>query len=99
MRPNGPPAMGKSMGLWFAYCVVVGVFAAYLAGRTLAPGADYLTVFRIAGTVAFLGYAGGELVDLIWKAQSPSTTIKGVFDGLVYALLTGGAFGWLWPAA
>jgi hypothetical protein len=99
MRPSGPPKMGKSLGLWFAYCVVVGVFAAYLAGRTLGPGADYLAVFRIAGTVAFLGYAGGELVDTIWKAQSISTTAKGAFDGLVYALLTAGAFGWLWPAA
>ena len=99
MRPNGPPAMGKSLLLWFVYCLVVGVFAAYLAGRTLGPGADYLTVFRITGTVAFLGYAGGELVDLIWKAQTISNTVKGVIDGLVYALLTAGAFGWLWPSA
>jgi hypothetical protein len=25
------------------------------------------------------------------------TTIRHVVDGLVYALLTAGAFGWLWP--
>jgi len=25
------------------------------------------------------------------------TTLKSVFDGLVYALFTAGAFGWLWP--
>ena len=25
------------------------------------------------------------------------TTIKNTFDGLVYGLLTGGVFGWLWP--
>jgi hypothetical protein len=99
VRPSGPPAMGKSLLLWFVYCLVVGVFAAYLAGRTLGPGADYLTVFRITGTVAFLGYAGGEVVDTIWKAQSTANTVKGVIDGLVYALLTAGAFGWLWPAA
>ena len=24
-------------------------------------------------------------------------TLKSVFDGLVYALLTAGCFGWLWP--
>jgi hypothetical protein len=99
VRPSGPPAMGKSLALWFVYCLLVGLFAAYLAGRTLGPGADYLTVFRITGTVAFLGYVGGEIVDLIWKGQSLSNTLKGAFDGLVFALLTAGAFGWLWPAA
>lgn len=99
LRSPGPPKMGASLLLWFVYCVVVGIFAAYLAGRTLTPGAEYLTVFRITGTVAFLGYAGGELVDKIWKAQSTSSTVKGVIDGLVYSLLTAGAFGWLWPAA
>lgn len=25
------------------------------------------------------------------------TTLKAPADGLTYALLTGGAFGWLWP--
>ena len=33
----------------------------------------------------------------IWKGQSWSTTLKFVFDGLVYGLLTAGVFGWLWP--
>jgi hypothetical protein len=35
----------------------------------------------------------------IWYSQSWSTTLKSMFDGLVYALLTAGVFGWLWPAA
>jgi hypothetical protein len=26
-----------------------------------------------------------------------SYTLKSSFDGLVYALLTGGVFAWLWP--
>ena len=26
-----------------------------------------------------------------------STTLKSMFDGLVYAALTAGTFGWLWP--
>jgi hypothetical protein len=33
----------------------------------------------------------------IWAWRRWSTTLKGVFDGLVYALLTAGVFGWLWP--
>jgi len=97
VMPSGPPAMGKYLTMWFLYCLLIGVFAAYLAGRTLHAGEAYLAVFRVAGTVAFLGYGVGALVDSIWKGQRWSATLKHVFDGLVYALLTAGFFGWLWP--
>jgi len=95
--PSGPPAMGKFLGQWFLYCVVIGVFVAYLTGRTLSPGTRYLEVFRVAGTTAFLGYAAAQIQDSIWKGQTWSVTFKHVFDGLIYGLLTAGTFGWLWP--
>ena len=95
--PNGVPAMGKPLVSWFIFCLAIGVFVAYLTGRTLGPEAHYLTVFRIAGTVAFLGYAGSTASESIWKGQPWGTTAKHMFDGLVYALLTAGVFGWLWP--
>jgi hypothetical protein len=94
---NGPPAMGKYLTMWFIYCLVIGVFAAYLAGRTLSPGEEYLQVFRVVGTAAFLGYAGALAQDAIWMGRSWSATIKSVVDGMVYAFLTAGVFGWLWP--
>jgi len=97
--PNGPPAMPKYLAQWFGFCLLISAFAAYLTGRTVAPGAEYLMVFRVAGTVAFLGYGAAHVVDSIWKCQAWSTTLKHVFDGLIYALLTAGTFGWLWPAA
>ena len=90
-------SMGRSLGQWFVYCVLVGVLVAYLAGRTLAPGTEYLTVFRLAGTVAFCCYALGEPIRSIWYHRSWSTTFKTMFDGLIYAVLTAGVFGWLWP--
>lgn len=95
--PNGPPAMGKSLTWWFLYCVLIGVFVAYLTGRTTGPGAEYLAVFRLAGTIGFLGYGVGHILNSIWMGQRWSATIKYVFDGLIYGLLTGGTFGWLWP--
>ena len=45
VQQRGIPNMGKSMGLAFAYYLVVGVVVAYIASRTLAPGTAYLTVF------------------------------------------------------
>jgi hypothetical protein len=95
--PPGPPAMPKFLGLWFGYCLVVGIFVAYLTGHTVAPGAHYLAVFRVAGTAAFMSYGLGNLVNGIWKGQPWSSVIKEVIDGLIYGLLTAGTFGWLWP--
>jgi hypothetical protein len=83
--------------LWFGYCLVVAFFVAYLAWHTLAPGANYLAVFRVVGTAAFLAYGLGHLSDGIWKGQTWSATIKEVFDGVVFGLVTAGTFGWLWP--
>lgn len=97
MRPNGPPALPKFLMQWFGYCLVVGFFVAYITGRTVAPGTQYLAVFRVAGTVAFMAYGLGTLSNGIWKGQSWSSVIKEIFDGLVYGLLTAGTFGWLWP--
>ncbi len=95
--PNGPMKMGKYLVLWFLYAVLVSVLVAYLAGRTLSSGTDYMAVFRFAGTVAFMAYGIGPIVDSIWKGVPWSGTVKNVFDGLVYSLVTAGAFGWLWP--
>ncbi|MFQ5640098.1 MAG: hypothetical protein ACE5IR_19130 [bacterium] len=95
---SGPPSMGMSLVQWFLYCIVVGIFAAYIAGRALEPGAHYLAVFRFVGCTAFLGYAAALLQNSIWYKRAWSTTLKSTFDGLVYALMTAGTFGWLWPA-
>lgn len=97
IRPNGMPALPQFLIQWFVFCLLIGFFVAYLTGHTVASGAHYLAVFRVAGTAAFLAYGLGNLSNGIWKGQTWSATIKEVFDGLVYGLLTAGTFGWLWP--
>ena len=97
--PNTVPAMGGPLGQWFGYSLVVSVFAAYVVGGLVAPGADYMHVHRYVGAVAFAGYGLALLQNSIWYRKSWSATLKSVFDGLLYALVTGGVFGWLWPAA
>jgi hypothetical protein len=95
--PTGPVAMPKLLGQWFAYSLLISFFVAYLTGHTVASGVNYLVVFRVAGTAAFMAYGMGSISNAIWKGQPWSMTIKEVFDGLVYGLLTAGTFGWLWP--
>jgi hypothetical protein len=89
--------MGKYLGQWFVYCLIVAFFAAYLASRTLMPGTHYLQVFRVVGTAAFMAFGIGTLANGIWKGQPWGMTIKETVDGLIYGLLTAGTFGWLWP--
>jgi hypothetical protein len=97
VMPNGPWSMGGTLGLWFLYLVVVSLFAAYIASRAVPPGAAYLQVFRFVGTTAFLGYAAALWQMSIWYRRAWSTTAKATVDGLIYALLAAGTFGWLWP--
>jgi hypothetical protein len=90
-------SMGKPLAMWFLFCVVVNLFAGYIASRALAPGVHYLEVFRFVGTAAFMGYSLGYIPNSIWYRRRWSTTMKVVIDGLLFALLTAGTFGWLWP--
>jgi len=98
VTPEGGFNMGKCLGLWFGYTVLVSLFTAYIAWQGLAPGASYLHVFQMTGATAFLVYGIGSMPGSIWKGVSWKVTGKFVFDGLLYALATGGAFGWLWPS-
>jgi len=97
VMPSGTPSMSGQLVQWFFYCVLVSILAAYIAGRALQPGAHYLSVFRFAGATAFFAYSIGLWQDSIWYQKKWSTTLKNTFDGLIYGLLTGGTFGWLWP--
>jgi hypothetical protein len=95
--PNGQMGIGAQLFQWFVYLVVVGVFAAYVAGRALPPGSPYLRVFRFVGATAFIGYSLALWQLSIWYGRKWSTTIKATLDVLIFALLTAGIFGSLWP--
>ena len=93
----GPPSMGKSLALWFVYIVIVNVFAAYIGDRAVGAGGNYLHVFRFVGCTAFAGHSLALLHNSIWYHRNWGATIRTMLDGLIYALVTAGTFGWLWP--
>lgn len=95
--PKGMMKMSTNLIQWFIYLLAVSAVAAYVAGRALGPGAEYLAVFRFAGTAAFLGYSFALFQMSIWYRRSWAVTIKSAADGLIYAMLTAGMMGWLWP--
>ena len=87
--------MGSKLAMSFVQNLVVGVICAYMVSRTLAAGSEYLAVFRVAGTTAFIAYGMAYLQESNWFGRPWSTTVKNLFDALLYGLLTGGVFGWL----
>ena len=93
----GPPRIGGMLAAWFLFSLAVGVIAAYIASRTLPPGASFGQVCRVVGTLSFLAYAGGSVPAGIWMGKPWSSVAKEILDGLIYGALTGAAFGWLWP--
>lgn len=96
--PAGHPLMrGSQLVQWFVYSLVVGLLTAYVAGLAVGPGAEYMQVFKITSVAAAMGYALAHAQDAIWTFQGWPATARSMFDGLVYGLVTGGAFGWLWP--
>ena len=97
VRPNGMTSMGRNLGLWFLYSIIVSVFAGYIAGVAFGPGTEYLKIMQVAGCVAFIGYALAQLHESIWWGRNWGWTARTMVDGLLYGLLTGGTFGWLWP--
>ena len=94
---HGSLSKGKQLTQWMIYCLAISVMVAYVASVTLPAGADYLRVFRVAGTVAVLAYAGAAPMHGIWFGQKWSATAKDILDGVIYGFLTAGVFGWLWP--
>lgn len=97
VRPPGVPAMGKAMALSGIFYLLVSIAVAYLASRTLAAGADYMAVFRITGTAAWMAYGAAAIPEAIWFGRPWSGIAKTLLDAFIYAMLTGGAFSGLWP--
>ena len=95
-RP-GMPSMGPLFAKWFAFNIVISIFAAYLAGAALPAGAGGAEVFRFTTTVGFLAYGMSYAGESIWYERPWGTTFKNLLDALIYGAAMGAVFVWLWP--
>jgi hypothetical protein len=90
-------SLGPSLLLYFLYGLAIVIIVACLTARTHGAGTEYLDVFCFAGTAAFLGFGFRSVSDSIWYGKPWKVAFKEMIDGLIYAGLIGGTFGWLWP--
>ena len=94
---SGQSGMGQQLVLWFLYSAVIALFAGFITLKSLQAGADYIVVFKFVATIAFGAYTMGLWQMSIWYRRPWVVTLKSTIDGALYACLTAGAFGWLWP--
>lgn len=90
---------GRNLILMFVFNLVVGTLTAYIASLALHKGEGFSQVFQVCGTAAIMGYALGTFPHAIWEGKPPRTIALNLLDGVIYGLLTGAVFGWMWPAA
>ncbi len=97
VREPGVPNMGRFLGSWFLYVLFVSYTVAFVCGQTLGRGTPYMVVFKVAGAVALAGYSYAQIPAAIWWGRPWKSALKEFADGILYAALTAGSFGWLWP--
>lgn len=95
--PAGPWKMGKLMGTWFLFIVVVAASVACVVGTFLPPGGGKHMVFHHIAVITFLSYAMGAVPLSIWYQRKWSTTFRYAVDSLLFALATGWIFSMMWP--
>jgi hypothetical protein len=93
----GPFNMGKFMGQWFLFLLVVSAAVGVLGWAALGRGAPEHRIFHIIAYTTFLAYAVATWPISIWYQRPWATTFRTTIDGLIYAIVTGLIFVWLWP--
>ncbi len=96
---GGTANMGLNMLWTFLFYLVTAFFVAYIASIAFTRGAGFLDVFQITGATAILGHCFGGIPNAIWFHRKLRAVINDTLDGIVYGIITGLIFAWLWPAA
>jgi hypothetical protein len=93
------PNFGLNLLRCFISYLVISALVGYLTGIGMAPGAEYMDVFRVAATAALLGHCFGGLANDFFLGKPTRFIITGLIDGVVFALITAGIFAAMWPGA
>lgn len=91
------PSFPMSLILWFINCLLISAMVGYITFHTLPNNPHYLKVFQAAGTAATLAYCGYLLPLAAWHSVPMKQLPAKFIDGMIYACVTAGTFGWLWP--
>jgi len=98
LGPTGVPVLGKFLGLWFVWSLIVAAVAAYLAVRL--NGLDHSharSAATLVGAVTFIAHGFGTVQESIWAMRPWSSSAKHLLDAALYGIGSALVFLWLWP--
>jgi len=91
--PKGKPNMGKHLGLWFVWSLVIALVAAYLTARVVTiDSAHALRIAKFTGGITFVAHGFGSVQESIWMYRSWRSTATYLADALLYGLGTAAVF-------
>ena len=99
MMPAGGMHMGKFMGAWFGFMLLISAISAWVTGSIVPPGGNPRAVFHYSAIITTCSYGFGGWTLSVWYFRKWSTAFKGTFDAILYGLATGAVFMWMWPKA
>jgi hypothetical protein len=92
-----PVTMGDKLVATFIVYLVVSTLIAYLTRVALPGPAEFAKVFQVAATAGILAYSFSFIPNALWFGAYKRTIIASFIDGIIYGLITGAIFAWLWP--
>jgi len=107
LRVWGEMNMGVNMALSFLFYLVTSAVIGYLGWAALPHGAAsvasaegsslFWKVFRVLGTAGILAYCFASFPGDLWFQKKRRAMMMDWIDGVVFGLITGALFAWLWP--
>ncbi|MBY0308631.1 MAG: hypothetical protein K2Q09_07810 [Phycisphaerales bacterium] len=95
--------MPKNMAGTFLTILVASTLTGYLAWHVISRDeshyAFFADKFQVLGTVGILTWCFAPLPNMIWFQAGKRAIVNGLIDGLLYGVVTGAVFSWLWPVA
>jgi hypothetical protein len=94
---NGVPTMGKYLGMWFVWSLIIAAVAAYLTGTVLGlDPARARAAAKLFGALTFIAHGFGSVTESIWMMRPWSSTAKHLLDAALYGIGSAFVLYWLW---
>lgn len=97
LAPSGTPNIGKSLGTWFLFSLIVAAVAAWIASQARGLDAEAPAAALLVAQISFVAYGFGTITESIWMSRPWSSSVKYILDSALYAAGSGAVFYWLWP--
>ena len=96
--PNGAPNILSRLIQHFVFYAIVAYLTSYIITHAgLKDGAPFLSVFRLACTVATMALVLGSVPLSIWFYRPWKSFVLQSVDGLACGAAIGATFAWFWP--